>query len=412
MMPLDRRTFFATAGVVPLGLGLSGSGFLLPRGDARTVLVLELEGGNDGLNTVVPVDDDLYAKRRPTLAQVRKGSHRLVDGTALHPSLSRLHKLVGEGHATVLHGVGYPQPDRSHFRSRDIWHVADPMHQRVAADTTGWLGRTADLLAAKTQGLQEAAKGVPAAAVGSLQVPLVLRARRATVPSLRRVEDFQWLAADGRGAMPAGHGTRDVVDAVGAEKGSDLRRFIAKRAKRAVTMADSLSQALARYVPGAPYPDTALGRHLRLVAQLVVTGFGTRLLHVPLGGFDTHARQLPTHSGLMRQLDAALGAFVKDLQHHGKWQSVVVLVHSEFGRRVAENASQGTDHGAAGPAFVLGGEGVGGVLGPVPDLDGLVAGDLVATMDFRRVYADLLRWFGVDHEAVLGGEFASAGLWA
>tara|TARA_R110002072_G_scaffold228234_14_gene385510 strand:- start:69369 stop:70610 length:1242 start_codon:yes stop_codon:yes gene_type:complete len=413
MMPLDRRSFLATAGAVPLGLGLSGSGFFVPRGDERTVLVLELEGGNDGLNTVVPVGDEIYAKRRPALSQVRKGSHRLLDGTALHPSLLRLHKLVGEGHATVLHGVGYPQPDRSHFRSRDIWHVADPTHQRVAAGTTGWLGRAADLLAAKAQGADEGgATGVPAAAVGSLQVPLVLKARTATVPSLRRVEDFQWLGADRRGAIPADHPTRDVLGAVDEDKGSDLRRFITKRAKRAVTMADSLSKALARYVPATEYPDTALGRHLRLVAQLVVTGFGTRLLHVPFGGFDTHARQLPTHSGLLRQLDAALGAFVKDLQHHGKWQSVVVLVHSEFGRRVTENASQGTDHGAAGPAFVLGGKSIGGTVGAVPDLGELVDGDLVATMDFRRIYADLLRWFGVDHKAVLGGAFASAGLWA
>ena len=133
---------------MPLWWGVGGRGAWLPRGDARTLLVLELVGGNDGLNTVIPADDDRYRALRPRLQAVRTGSHRLADGTALHPALAQMHRLVGDGGATVLHGVGYPQPDRSHFRSRDIWHVADPTHQKVASGTTGWLGRAADLLAA------------------------------------------------------------------------------------------------------------------------------------------------------------------------------------------------------------------------------------------------------------------------
>ena len=304
--------------------------------------------------------------------------------------------------ATVVHGVGYAKPDRSHFRSRDIWHCADPEHVRVSAKTTGWLGRAAEQLAGALE--------VPAAAVGSLQVPLLMKSQKVTVPSVRRVEDFQWLAAKGRGAMQQDAATRDVVDELDG-KGSDLRRFITKRAKHAVEMADSLSAALARYRPAAKYPDTELGRNLRLVAQLICTGFGTRLLHVPLGGFDTHARQLPTHAGLLRQLDAALAAFVDDLRAHGKLEQVCTLVHSEFGRRVAENASQGTDHGAAGPAFAIGGNVAGGVLGPVPDLARLDDGDVVATLDFRRIYADLLGWLGLKSRSVLGAQFEPAGVW-
>ncbi len=405
MTQLDRRSFLTAAGSVPLWLGLRQSGLLVPRGQERTLLVLELVGGNDGLNTVIPIDDERYARLRPKLSAVRKGAHRLPDGTALHPALGQLHRQVLAGQATVLHGAGYAQPDRSHFRSRDIWHVADPQHQRVSNATTGWLGRAADLLAAK-------ADGVPAAAIGGLEVPLVLRSRRVCVPSLRRLEDFQWLSAGGRGPMPANAATRAVVAAQPvAVDPSDLRAFLSATSQRAVSLADDLTRALARYEAKAEYPDSTLGRDLKLVAQLVVSGFGTRLLHVGMTGFDTHARQLPTHAGLLAQLDAALAAFVMDLTAHGRADQVVVFVHSEFGRRAAENASQGTDHGAAAPAFVLLGGAAGGVLGAVPDLAQLDDGDPIATTDFRRIYRDLLQWLGLSPETVLDGSHATAGLW-
>jgi uncharacterized protein (DUF1501 family) len=204
---------------------------------------------------------------------------------------------------------------------------------------------------------------------------------------------------------------RAVVAAEPAREAGDLHAFVAGIARQATALADSLTTGLARYQPKADYPETALGRQLRLAAQLIVAGFGTRLLHVGYPGFDTHARQLGTHAGLLAQLDAALAAFVDDLTAHGRGDQVAVLVHSEFGRRAAENASQGTDHGAAAPAFVLLGGAVGGCVGPVPDLLRLDDGDPVATMDFRRVYADLLQWLGVDSKPVLGAVFPAAGLW-
>jgi uncharacterized protein (DUF1501 family) len=405
-MTLDRRSFLQFAGAVPLWWGLRGAGAFAKHGDERTLLVLELLGGNDGLNTVIPVDDERYARLRPVLSAVRSGAHRLGDGTALHASLAKLHGLVTAGRATVLHGVGYPQPDRSHFRSRDIWQVADPAHVRVTAATTGWLGRAADAIARDSA-------GVPAAAVGGLEVPLVLKSERTAVPSLRRVEDFQWLSATAPGPVGSASPTRRVVAASGSAAGTadDLRAFVARTAARGVALADELSAALARYRPKAEYPAGQLGNDLRLAAQLVVSGFGTRLLHLSFGGFDTHARQLPTHAGLLAQLDAALAAFVADLDGHGAAERVVVLVHSEFGRRAAENASQGTDHGAAAPAFVLLGGARGGVIGPLPDLGTLDDGDPIATTDFRSVYRDLLTWLGIDAARVLGGEHVSAGLW-
>jgi uncharacterized protein (DUF1501 family) len=397
MTGCDRRAFLQFCAAMPF-VG-RGFGAWVPGGDDRVLLVLELVGGNDGLNTVIPIDDARYTELRPRLQVVRAGAHALGDGTALHPALARLHRRITAGGGAVLHGVGYPQPDRSHFRSRDVWHSGEPTLTRVAADTTGWLGRAADLLAAT-------AAGVPAAAVGGLAVPLLLRSRRVTVPSLRRVEDFQWLSATAATPLGATAPVRAVVDA-DAPAGPAGRA--AATARAAVRLADELTAALQRYEPRAAYPDTALARDLQLAARLIVAGFGTRLLHVAFAGFDTHARQLPTHAGLLAQLDAALDAMWQDLAAHGQADRVVVLVHSEFGRRVAENASQGTDHGAAAPVFLFGPV-AGGVHGPVPDLRQLDDGDLVATTDFRRVYADLLSWLGVDAAAVLGAAFPAAGV--
>ncbi|HEX5052772.1 MAG TPA: DUF1501 domain-containing protein [Planctomycetota bacterium] len=404
MNPIDRRCFLRAASAVPFVLGARGHGAWLPKGDARALLVLELVGGNDGLNTVIPADDAAYGKRRPTLSAVRSGARPLGDGTSLHAALVRLHGLVQGGDAAVVHGVGYPGPDRSHFRSREIWHTADPAHTRVRAQTTGWLGRTADELAATIA-------GVPAAAIGGLEVPLLLKSARVTVPSIARIEDFQWLSATADGALPASSPTRAVPGcAAGGAARDDLRAFVADTARSAVELAGDLDTALQRYRPQAEYPASELGRDLQLGSRLLVAGFGTRLLHVAVPGFDTHARQLPTHAGLLAQLDAAFDAFVQDLRAHGRARDVAVLVHSEFGRRTAENASQGTDHGAAAPAFVCLGGVAGGPHGEVPDLQHLDDGDLVATADFRRVFGDLLRWLGVEPARVLGAPFATLGL--
>ncbi len=396
----DRRSFLRALGALPAAWSLGPFGSWLPNGDERSLLVLELQGGNDGLATVIPTGSKQYAKLRPTLGAVRKGALALGDGTALPGSLAKWHGHVIEGRATVVHGVGYAQPDRSHFRSRDIWQVADPQLQRVGAATTGWLGRAADRLAGQ-------GAGVPAAALGQLEVPLALHGQRVVAPSLRSIEDFQWSAP--AGPVAGDSPLRAIV--AGAAAAGDLRAFVQQTQLRAIELADDLRAALARYRPHAEYPDTPLGRDLQLAARLLVSGFGTRLLHVGFGGFDTHARQLPTHTALLGQLDAALDAFLRDLAGHQRQQSVALLVHSEFGRRAAENASQGTDHGAAAPVFVAMGGSVGGTLGQVPDLDDLLDGDVRCTVDFRSVYAELLQWLGLDAVAVLGQAVPALGLW-
>ncbi|MBK8101056.1 MAG: DUF1501 domain-containing protein [Planctomycetes bacterium] len=400
----DRRTFLRSALALPAAplLGHGSRCHWAPRGDDRVLLVLELAGGNDGLATVIPVDDPAYAKARPALSAVRRGSHAIVDGLALHPSLARLALRCGNGGAAAVLGVGMEKPDRSHFRSRDLWHTGDPTFVRRQHDTTGWLGRAADVLAA-------GGAGMPAASIGALEVPLLLSARSVTVPTFERAEDFALGVVPGVAASERQAGLAALV---GERLGDGPLGYAAATAAAAAKTAMELEQALRGYRSEVTYPDTALGRDLQLAARMVIAGFGTRLFHVVHGGFDTHARQLPTHAGLLAQVDAALAAFWQDLSAHAAAGRTAVLVFSEFGRRVAENASQGTDHGAAAPVFVLG-EGLRGVVfGERPDLGDLEDGDVKATTDYRLVFGELLRWLGVDGKSVLGGEFAGPHVFA
>ena len=401
MTHLDRRSFLQAAAMAPLPFTVVGTGHWVPRGEQRMLLVLELEGGNDGLNTVIPIGDPQYPKLRPRLSEVRRGAHELDGGIALHRVLRRLHTRLQDGGGAVVHGVGYRNPDRSHFRSRDIWHTADPQHQQVRVDTTGWLGRAADRLASDID--------VPAASIGSLEVPLLLRGRKVQVPCLQRVEDFTLQVATRGGKANQRRALQKVIG--GQPNAGALLGYIARTASAAAEQADELRQALQRYAPKTEYPESALGRELGLAARMAVAGFGTRLFHLGFGGFDTHAQQLPTHQGLLAQLDAALDAFLDDLEGHGLLDRTVVLVHSEFGRRAAENQSQGTDHGAAAPLFVLGGGVRPGQHGVAPDLGALVDGDVPVTTDFRAVYADLLQWLRMDPGPVIGDAVQPLGLW-
>jgi uncharacterized protein (DUF1501 family) len=300
----------------------------------------------------------------------------------------------------VIHGVGYPEPDRSHFRSRDIWHTADPTFQRRTSETTGWLGRAADWLA-------DRGAAVPGLSVGDLSVPLMLAGRRVVVPSLERVEDYQLLVDPAGGQAGIRRAEIAALAAAGEDdrRAAELERFVRGVAQSSIASAERMQRALAAYRPRAEYPDGPLGRNLQVVARVLVSGFGTRLFHVSLGGFDTHARQLPAHEALLRQLSRGIGALVGDLAAHAVLERTTILVFSEFGRRLAENQSQGTDHGAAGPVFVFGDGLRPGLLGEAPGLADLDDGDLVATCDFRGVYGALLRRLGIDDVAVLGGEF-------
>jgi uncharacterized protein (DUF1501 family) len=398
-MKTTRRQFLAgAAACVPWVRGLQSPG--RPGAGGRSLVVVELNGGNDGLNTVCPAEDPRYRRARPTLRLDPKQAAGLGGGLFLHPSLAKLARWFERGKAAALMGVGYPDPDRSHFRSLDIWHsgstaAGDPTH--------GWLGLAADQLAA-------AGVATPALALGTLRVPLALLARRLTVPSLRALEDYQVLVDRSLGARSQRRRERiaRVPPGTGSEEDS-LADHLARTAQAAYDSAERLREAVAAYRPAAEFPDTGLGRGLALAARVLASRFGARIFHVAQGGYDTHAAQAGTHALLLADLADSLDAFLRDLEAYGLLDETLVLTFSEFGRRLAENASKGTDHGAAGPMLAFSGRVRPGIHGGPPDLADLDSGDVRSTMDFRSVYASVLEdWLAVDARAVLGGDFAKA----
>lgn len=396
-MTLSRRGFLG-ASAIPFAGSMFGPLLRwVPGGPDRCLVVVELVGGNDGLNTLIPVDDAAYAAARPTLGSVRKGAHEVAPGFALHPVMGELHALFRRDRVAAIHSVGYPTPDRSHFRSRDIWHAADPtLGANTSPLTTGWVGRAADWLASRGAEL-------PAVGLGGIEVPLALQGEKVVAPVLRRVEDYTLLVPTGANARQRQAAIRALAEADAPAGAPALTEFVRDVSRAGVAQAGRLEAALAGYESKVEYPEgSAFARALQLTARVLVSGLGTRLCHVPLDGFDTHARQAPTHAGLLGQLARGLAAFCADLQSHGLLDRVTILVHSEFGRRVQENQSQGTDHGAAAPVFVIGGAGLQpGLHGTAPNLSKLDDGDLVATVDFRAVYAEVLEWLGVPVDAVL-----------
>jgi uncharacterized protein (DUF1501 family) len=377
---LTRRRFLID-GVTLTALAPALAG--LPFGRARTageriLVVVQLSGGNDGLNTVVPHRQDAYARARPSLALAADALHRLDDDHGLHPALGELGKLHDEGKLATVHGVGVAQPDRSHFRSLEIWHSADPDRP---ARGIGWLGRLADQIAARSSG------ALPALHVGGGDVPLALMGERILAPSLA---DERALALE---ELP---GLAETRDSFTRREGGGADLAFLRSAARTAYRASRELETVASRATGASYPEHALAQKLRLVARLIAGGFDTRLFHLSLDGFDTHARQAPLHAALLSELGASLSAFQRDLEASGAAPRVVTFVHSEFGRRVEENASRGTDHGAAAPVFLVGGALTRGVFGTAPDLGALVDGDVPATTDFRALYTTLERdWLGL-----------------
>lgn len=352
----------------------------------RRLLLLYLEGGNDGLNTVVPHEDPLYHDARPRLALSGTDLPRLDDLTALHPALAPWERLHDEGQLAVLRDVGMHEPDRSHFVARDIVHAG---RLPEAERTQGWVGRALD--ASGT-----ASGALPGLALGALESPLILKGPRRTGLTLDTLET---LAVPGgpSGAMP------DLAALAAGRDAAPLSTRVGHVAQDAYALSDQIERMVERVPAGDGYPDSALGDRLRLAARLVRADDGPTTLWTSLGGFDTHAVQSGTHTALLMQLAAATSAFVDDLARDGTHRRTLVLVYSEFGRRVKENGSGGTDHGAAGPMFALGGSVKGGLHGPPSDLERLQDGDVRARVDFRSVFSEVAtRWMGWDAEALFG----------
>ena len=407
-MSITRRTFLrgsAAAGIVSLAgtppeflcRAALANDSPSANPDARILVILELEGGNDGLNTVIPYTDDEYYKARPGIGIERGAVLRVNDTLGFHPSMDGFKELYDEGMLAIVQGVGYPQQDRSHFRSMDIWQSAS---LDAAAPDRGWLGRALDA------GAKSSESDAAALAIGVQRLPLALTAANVNVPTIADIAGFR-LNAGGENA-PAKQ-RRELMRRL-ARPNQETRgelAFLQRAATSAYNTADRLSDISREYQPAASYPGTRLAENLKLIAQMIAGDLGARIFFVSHGGFDTHAQQSGAHQALLAELAAAVRAFYADLKGHGLADRVVLATYSEFGRRVKENGSLGTDHGAASQMFVVT-SGKGGIYGEHPSLTDLDEGDLKFHTDFRAVYATLLeKWLGYDAEPVLGAKFAT-----
>ena len=360
----------------------------------RVVVVIQLTGGNDGLNMVVPYADDEYHRRRPTLHYTADQVHRLNDKIGLHPSMEKFAVLCREGKAAVVQGVGYPQPNRSHFESMDLWHSA---HGTGAMRQTGWLGRWLD---EKSESSRSHSLG--AVHVGSDSLPHALWSRSQPAVSMQSLDSMRLPQLKDYGA------TIDrLLESKSGNGDTSLLQRVAEQSRIAVATSRSLSQAGQMGTARSDYPGGPLAERLHAIARMICADMPARVYYVTLDGFDTHASQQNAHAALLGQLSDSVAAFTEDLKSFGHEDRVRMMIFSEFGRRVQENASRGTDHGAAGPVLIVGDPSLPMVLGKQPNLHELDAdGDLKFQIDYRRVYATVLgHWLSVESESLLGGHF-------
>lgn len=399
---LSRRQIIKGGGLIAVGLvtprwlsGIAHADVLRQASGAKatgdTVLIVcQLTGGNDGLNTVVPYANKAYYNLRPALGIAEDKVLKISEDLGFHPALGGLAELYKEGKVAVIQNVGYPRPNRSHFKSMEIWQSASPEGNL----RYGWLGRHFD---------QEMTTGPlnPVVALGlSTEKPLALVGKSASVPCFASLADLQNMIGD-----PDAERMLREIQGKDAAVGSP-ERAAQQASKTALDAMAVLSKQLKGYDPKQTYGNDAFGQGFKQIAQLVATSPSTRVVYFSAGGFDTHARQADQHHKLLEGFGNAARAFQREMEAIGKADKVVMLVFSEFGRRVAENASGGTDHGAAAPMFLVGSRVKGGVHGPLPDLDNLQNGDLRHTVDFREVYAATLdQWIGGDSAVALGETF-------
>jgi uncharacterized protein (DUF1501 family) len=384
-------SFVSLGGIMPGLFARAAEASMLADSNDQVLVVLELAGGNDGLNTVVPFEDPLYSKNRRRLGLAKGEVQKISDLVGLHPRMGPMAELFKSGELAIVQGVGYPKPDRSHFRSMEIWHTAST---EAIPPSTGWLGRCLD--APAPSGDDQAPRGMSLA--GSS--PQALQAERTVYPVVAQLDAF----TQEEDAQAASGKLRRRLT-TGPESPGPLG-FLRRQSEAVYRVADRLKAATEKYKSGVEYPGGQLGDQLRRAAQIIAGRMGVRVLFASQDGYDTHANQLETHANLLGDLSAALAAFRKDLEAQGMADRVVVMAFSEFGRRVDENASAGTDHGAASNLFLLGPKVRGGLVGKYPSLADLGEGDLVYNTDFRSVYATLLeRWLGCPARPTLGQDF-------
>ena len=371
-------------------MGSNGS-----NGHSKSLVFVQLTGGNDALNTVVPINDEHYYYFRPAVQFQPEELLELDGNIGLNPNMTAIKRLWDEGKVAIINGIGYPNPNRSHFRSMDIWHTAEPT--KVA--TEGWLGQlTRDLdpqgenvLTAVNfgRGLPRAlsAQGVPVASVGDL-------ATYGLYPDIRD-EAIRNQTLDMFSQMYGGSG-KDAV-----------KEFIQQTGSGVMQGADTLGTAPRNYSSSIEYAGTSIAQSLRDAAQVMFGDIGTRIFYTIQGSYDTHAGEVPVHAKLIGELSNAVGDFWDDVEEHGYENDTAIVIFSEFGRRIKDNGS-GTDHGSGGVAFVIGGGVKGGLYGDFPSLapEDQLEGDMHFNNDFRGAYTTLLEdWMGVDAKPIVNGTF-------
>src|SRR4051794_14102143 len=383
--------------------------------DGKILVVVQLSGGNDGLNTVIPYADDAYHRARPAIGHEAKTVLKIDNYHSLHPNLAPLKGLYDNGQMAIVQGVGYPNPNRSHFRSMDIWHTADPEQEIPSA---GWIGRYFD---------NNCPGSDPHVGVNiGESIPLAMKGDRVLPLSFDRPENYRYNGRDKDrytklNSAPTTQPARDAdyqpllenVKPQPADKSkiqiasaSDQLDFLTRTAMDAQLSSDQILRVTRNHQPPQPYPGGEFGSALRNVAAMIAGALPTRVYYVSLGGFDTHAQERQRHDQLMKQLADGIGAFWADMKKQGNDQRVLMMTFSEFGRRVEQNASGGTDHGAAAPMMLFGPSVNAGLIGKHPSLTDLDGGDIRFGVDFRCVYAAILQnWLETPSKPILGKQF-------
>lgn len=398
-MPLSRRKFIASTAPALVTFAAARPQLFAQAAQAASaqrqdniLVVIQMSGGNDGLNTVIPSRHDAYRKARPTLAIPTSDVLKIDDELGFHPAATGFDTLYQNSQLAIVNGVGYPNANLSHFESMDIWHTC----LRKSDDRPdGWLGRTVDALQAQQP------TDVPALHLGHRKQPFALASLDHRIPSVKSLEQF-------RLELKQRESLSQIRSSVTARRDSanSLLDFVQTSTGTAIDVSQRLADVTRSYKSKVNYPDSPLASQLKTVAQLIDADLATRVFYLEIDGFDTHAQQADAHAALLKQVSEGVAAFVDDLDQHGHGDRVLTMCFSEFGRRVAENASKGTDHGRAAPLFLAGNKVKAGLIGKQPSLDKLQAGDLEHHTDFREVYAGILQhWFNTPSQEILHGEY-------
>lgn len=393
-MLIKRRDFLAMGSMASASLMLpkflkAMDKRVLPSLHNKSVVVLQLSGGNDGLNTVIPVRNDIYYKNRPVIGIKNEIANQLTDEVALHPALKDFKALYDDGSLAILNSVGYPEPDRSHFRSMDIWQTGSASNEMWQ---TGWIGRYLD---DQCKNCTMPTQAIEVDDVLSLAL---------------KGDDYKGIAVKNPGQLYANSHEdyyKQLLSAHQLDHEHHTADYLYKTMSETLSSAEYIFKESKAGQTKGSYPTTQLGSNLKTIASLILSDINTQVYYVSLGSFDTHVNQQDQQNNLFRQMNDAVAAFVKDLKANNKFEDVLLFTFSEFGRRVGQNASNGTDHGTANNIFLISGAlQQKGLVNPMPDLTHLDNGDLIYQVDFKQVYATILnKWLHANDEAILKQKF-------